>query len=874
MTQMMAQAQLSHGFMRQQGSSFSIEDFFTGLVGDSLPQIVDDDLDGTNLGGGINSGDGGRDAGGALRIAVGGGESISSPTTAGAGPAFAEVESLIPLFKNARNRLVDMDRQVDSRLSKLKQEVDRRDAFHRETLSLLGKGVEGLFESFRRLDARISGVGHTAARIGDHLQSADAQRETAKHTIELIQYLMEFNESANDLTDLSPLFTDDARVAEAAAVAQQLRAFAEHDTATAGVTVKGAVTAGVGLEVAAANLQEYCNELENRLLDRFAEAARNRDLKTMAECGKILSQFNRGSSAMQRYVTSRPMFLDPAVRTADAMLALSDINMWGVRVPTPEGGSEAEKKGSRGSLSGSSVDGESKKAGNRSGLTTPAETDKRMRRGSLTGGTIMPTLPCNGLGQLYADIIETVKMEAKTIKAVFPSPNAVMALLVQRVLEERVAAVIDRILVKPSLANPPPVEQGGLLTYLRTLAAAYDKSIALAKELQSLGCGDLDAVGIVDTLFSEHREQFPIVEQASLDLLFHTKLEEVKSAVGESSPAEGGAKVKAAAYTPMLAGVVTEFVRWNEEAVARCMLITPQPMHLAHNVKTVFSCLLRQVSQYTTDGLQRAQDALNEAGALRERFTIGTSVSRRVAAAAAAAAEAAAAAGESSVRGFLVAVQRATTNVAMLQQHFLSTIARLLLPVEGAHAACCEEMASGMSRAEERALSGLRLCLDTVLAEVERVLNAEQKVSEFRPTEDGNPPDHRPTPACARCFIRRMFVDVVVDVVCMLQGLRLFRTLLSHLLKFTFNPSGGLRVKRDISEYASFVHGFKCPAVDEKFETLQVLANVFIVAPDSLPTLVDGSLRGMGRKSVQRFIQLREDYKTSKIASLFPSTSD
>lgn len=37
------------------------------------------------------------------------------------------------------------------------------------------------------------------------------------------QYLMEFNASPGDLMELSALFLDDARVAEAAAVAQKLR---------------------------------------------------------------------------------------------------------------------------------------------------------------------------------------------------------------------------------------------------------------------------------------------------------------------------------------------------------------------------------------------------------------------------------------------------------------------------------------------------------------------------------------------------------------------------------------------------------------------------------------------------------------------------
>lgn len=100
-------------------------------------------------------------------------------------------------------------------------------------------------------------------------QSSDAQRETASQTIDLIkvkctcqlclrffryhkdrgflysmrgrlcssfclncfntdvllplQYLMEFNSSPGDLMELSPLFSDDSRVAEAASIAEKLR---------------------------------------------------------------------------------------------------------------------------------------------------------------------------------------------------------------------------------------------------------------------------------------------------------------------------------------------------------------------------------------------------------------------------------------------------------------------------------------------------------------------------------------------------------------------------------------------------------------------------------------------------------------------------
>lgn len=59
-------------------------------------------------------------------------------------------------------------------------------------------------------------------------------------------------------------------------------------------------------------------------------------------------------------------------------------------------------------------------------------------------------------------------------------------------------------------------------------------------------------------------------------------------------------------------------------------------------------------------------------------------------------------------------------------------------------------MSSAVASAEAAALAGLGACVDTFLAEVERLLAAEQKPSDFRPTADGALPDHRPTAACVR----------------------------------------------------------------------------------------------------------------------------
>uniref|UniRef100_A0A2P2M2C9 Exocyst complex component SEC10-like n=1 Tax=Rhizophora mucronata TaxID=61149 RepID=A0A2P2M2C9_RHIMU len=412
---------------------FSFDALFGNLVNNHLPSFQEEEADSVEGHGSISGSD--AFANGHVRAA-------SDATKFAQGlssPLFPEVDSLLSLFRDSCRELIDLRTQIDGRLSNLKKEVSTQDSKHRKTLNELEKGVDGLFDSFARLDSRISSVGQTAAKIGDHLQSADAQRETASQTIELIKYLMEFNGSPGDLMELSPLFSDDSRVAEAATIAQKLRSFAEEDIGRQGIsvpTVLGNAAASRGLEVAVANLQDYCNELENRLLARFDAASQRRELSTMAECAKILSQFNRGTSAMQHYVATRPMFIDVEVMNADTRLVLGD-----------------------------------------------------------QGSQASPSNVSRGLSSLYKEITDTVRKEAATIMAVFPSPNDVMSILVQRVLEQRVTALLDKLLLKPSLVNLPPVEEGGLLLYLRMLAVAYEKTQELARDLGTVGCGDLDVEG-------------------------------------------------------------------------------------------------------------------------------------------------------------------------------------------------------------------------------------------------------------------------------------------------------------------------------------------------------------------------------------------
>ncbi|PWA93458.1 exocyst complex component sec10 [Artemisia annua] len=95
---------------------------------------------------------------------------------------------------------------------------------------------------------------------------------------------------------------------------------------------------------------------------------------------------------------------------------------------------------------------------------------------------------------------------------------------------------------------------------------------------------------------------------------------------------------------------------------------------------------------------------------------------------------------------------------------------------------------------------------------------------------------------------------------------RLHKRLSNHSQKHTFNPSEGLRLKSDITEYGNFVRSFNAPTVDEKFESLSIMANVFIITPEILSSLFEVTPTIL--KATQSLISLERITKVRTCSSL------
>jgi hypothetical protein len=152
---------------------------------------------------------------------------------------------------------------------------------------------------------------------------------------------------------------------------------------------------------AESNLEKYCEQVENQLLERFFYSERHDDTVTMSTLADALVAMNGGRSVIRRYIATRPMFMH--IRSHDDS-------------PSPLNSSHPPK--------------------------------------SYSDASAQAAASVRALALTFDEIVESVKSEAERIKQVFPNPGDVLSLLVQRVMEQRVEEVLEfRVPQIPSQAK-------------------------------------------------------------------------------------------------------------------------------------------------------------------------------------------------------------------------------------------------------------------------------------------------------------------------------------------------------------------------------------------------------------------------------------
>ncbi|CAG8447345.1 10562_t:CDS:10 [Acaulospora colombiana] len=100
-------------------------------------------------------------------------------------------------------------------------------------------------------------------------------------------------------------------------------------------------------------------------------------------------------------------------------------------------------------------------------------------------------------------------------------------------------------------------------------------------------------------------------------------------------------------------------------------------------------------------------------------------------------------------------------------------------------------------------------------------------------------------------------------------GIAFYGMLLEHFKKFAVSAAG------DIAKYQETIALFKIPQLDERFEMLRQLGNLFIVKPEILKSVLnEGYLAKLDIKYILPYLQARTDFRSAGIDTLLGATTE
>ncbi|KAF9958913.1 Exocyst complex component 5 [Modicella reniformis] len=728
----------------------------------------------------------------------------------------------IRTFESSLEELEKLASKMQKHTIELERETQKEELAFKKKVKELGLGFGNVQTSLESLDSRISEVGSTAIRIGEKLETADKQRARGMLSKKLMEYFMQFNEGR--CPTLESLMTQqglDGQI-EAARILRQLAVLSKEvdlpDT-----------------QVAREGIEKFREQFETDMLSSFDKAYRQADPKVMAHCARALLEFNGGHSCVQIYVNQHDFFM-----------LHSKVNE-----STPLEGPDQEN------------------------LTNP----------------VAPIPPIDaGLIKLYEDIRSTVDQEAEIISMVFPNPAAVFQVFIQRVFGQSIQQFIETLLERAQAKST--------LAYLRTLASINEQTILLVEDLKK--CEDTLKAGINASVkgsnVSVTTQPLAQTLDRCLDDLFVPYLEGeryLEKELQSLSEIYDSMLAKFTAYQLQRRGgnkfraIITRTFNQIIDSSNKSQALPPVVQENFATVKNPEKYQTMQVSdddgnlsvEQVTKLLKiHAESVVRSLGLLPLLLDyIGM---RYIDAALDSALEDLTAMDPKFPPDLrpMKRVKLVSGIVHLVQMHFQTAILPLTVPSPQVYRETVIQKNKLMASVEAKANATIQKEIDVILAWLETCLSRQRR-TDFKPKDDELDLTGLATKPCMDCceFLRRMYDQIRkyfdgknIEMFCTEIGVAFHGMLLEHFKKFSISPVGGVLLSKDIAKYQESVKAWNIPSLDERFEMLRQLGNVFLVKPEILPSVLnEGYLAKVDFKSLYPYLQMRVDFKTSKIDRLF-----
>lgn len=201
---------------------------------------------------------------------------------------------------------------------------------------------------------------------------------------------------------------------------------------------------------------------------------------------------------------------------------------------------------------------------------------------------------------------------------------------------------------------------------------------------------------------------------------------------------------------------------------------------------------------------------------------------------------------------------------------------------------CVKRKLQVLDQLEVKLNEGLEKSINFCINWIKSTLVAEQKKTDFKP-EDEELPQTVSTVACSKvCKFVKIVIGKIFDcldgdnvhTVYIEFGIRFYKTIYEHVQKFEFNSIGGMVAISDVKAYSSAIRVASKDGsskaipngktVDDMFKVLHNLCNLWVVPPENLQQLCgDDGLSGVDRNILDTFVQLRADFRSSRLMGHF-----
>ncbi|ETO77836.1 hypothetical protein F444_07035 [Phytophthora nicotianae P1976] len=780
----------------------------------------------------------------------------------------SSLNALQSVLAESIDRLVQHRKVVSNRIAELEQDSRRVSSKFQDGLVKPDMLLNDICAQMEDLEERFTKVSSSAVMIGDKLSSLDIERSRVLETDELMEALLALNDPSSKLTKSSNrLFNtlhDPNQLHEASRIIKKM---SEFSTELSSLTIAFAVT----------EIERLSQTTENNLLTEFSNEQEKGNLMGMRRCAESLIEYNDKEKVADRYVWN--VMCDRLAKTSGAPVVASldpieDLDALYTKIL---------------------------------GICTDQFP---------VIDSVFPSIACDSIRELLVERLfndpafgilsfldqflktrrytESSSPVATDAEGLPSSPNRDYVKLLCSAYERTCAMVaeieaIDRANQPKSYkqtadSNQDPSSDDDQLE--ETSTVVMNERIHTFLDLQ------------LHSLFGNHREKYL---QTELDLL-QDRFKDILSVVkypqppvpskgkGGASKSKSSATATANISTPSPSASTTQLVssasttsisssnlekdgciaqleaslvffeslrglaedegvpaRYGEvmdEAIDRCDIVLKGSELRGELITKVFTSFVASFGdEYLGKLMTLSKEVLQE-----QRLTP-----------------------ESPLQFFIV-TEALLKRINFLDEQFDSFISPLQESLPTELTICQESKQKCLNKLESLIAAGLQQVLTVIEKAISQILTAHQGKGDFLGSQASM--SLSSSKACQKCTeylqpLVTLICRVLIEENCdrfLVALARSFKDLyLQHLRKFRFDPDGACMLLRDVSEYRQAFCSPSTPAaVDDIFDLLHEVANVFALPPENLGGFVrEGKLATLNKQTLHHIVKRRWDYKTN-----------